>query len=145
MRETDRCRHHERGVVYCSHDDGKDDGMGKVLTLKVTGGGIDGEWGRFDVRAGDHNEADGYIGKEYNRETCAVEGFKVTIGQGGIGGQDLEQARVRAAAFTLAVQVGERIAARLKHGLGIEDAIMLEVGTYPLDGSYTFTKKSVYR
>jgi len=114
--------------------------MGKVRTLKVSGGGIDGEWGRYDVEAAGHREADGYISKDYD-EDYAVRGFKLTVGQGGIGGQDLEQGRVRAAAFTLAVQVGERIDERLKHGLGIEDAILLEVGTYALDGAYVFTKR----
>ncbi len=66
----------------------------------------------------------------------------VTISQGGIGGQDIETAEIRAAAFMLAVQVAKRTADRIEGGMVGENLAKLEVGTYPLNGRYVYSKDS---
>lgn len=66
--------------------------------------------------------------------------LEATISQGGIGGQDLETARTRAAAFSLAVQVAERITDRLAGGASIANAVSLELGSYRIDGRYVYSK-----
>ena len=121
--------------------DGNGNGTERLL---VTGIGR-GDFARFEVGPEDEKNA-GHVAFGMGAEVSARFGhhdfeydvpmtWDVTLSQGGIGGQSIDTARIRAAAFSLAVEVAERFKNAVEHwdDLDKTSAIVDELtGAYPL-------------